>query len=176
LPDELIKSIAQLLDQKMITFEAAYKISRLKSSDIENIIKHIESYPDQKMNSDKLKTLCAKSKKMEAGTLPKNEIEAIFIPPQIPQIMKKKKELWLKFIEKSTSLHYGRWLCQWRYGQADLWCASVLPMQRSFSDLKHSERATVQAAHYEAMKKKSGYRSDLIERIEELSKPQWGTG
>ena len=42
-------------------------------------------------------------------------------------------------------------------------------MQRSFADLKHSERAVALTAHYEAMKKKSGYRSDLIEEIEELS-------
>jgi len=42
-------------------------------------------------------------------------------------------------------------------------------MQRSFADLKHSERAIVLAAHYEAMKKKAGYRSDLIAEIEELS-------
>lgn len=42
-------------------------------------------------------------------------------------------------------------------------------MQRSFADLKHSERALVLATHYEAMKKKAGYRSDLIAEIEELS-------
>ena len=42
-------------------------------------------------------------------------------------------------------------------------------IQRSFADLKHSERAVALATHYEAMKKKPGYRSDLIEEIEELS-------
>ena len=42
-------------------------------------------------------------------------------------------------------------------------------IQRSFADLKHSERAIVISVHYEAMKKKSGYRSDLISEIEELS-------
>ena len=42
-------------------------------------------------------------------------------------------------------------------------------IQRSFADLKHSERAVALAVHYEAMKKKPGYRSDLIEEIEELS-------
>jgi len=37
--------------------------------------------------------------------------------------------------------------------------------QRSFNDMKHSEKAIVIAVHYEAMKKKSGYRSDLIEGV-----------
>ena len=42
-------------------------------------------------------------------------------------------------------------------------------MQRSFSDLVHSERATVIATRHEAIKKQ-GYRSDLLEEIEKLSK------
>ena len=40
-------------------------------------------------------------------------------------------------------------------------------IQRAFADLKHSERAIVIAVHYESMKKKSGYRSDLLEGIED---------
>jgi ParB family chromosome partitioning protein len=42
-------------------------------------------------------------------------------------------------------------------------------IQRSFADLKHSERAVALATHYNAMKKKSGYRSDLLGEIEELT-------
>jgi ParB family chromosome partitioning protein len=42
-------------------------------------------------------------------------------------------------------------------------------IQRSFSDMSHSERAVALSAHYEAMKKKSGYRSDLIEEIEAIT-------
>jgi len=42
-------------------------------------------------------------------------------------------------------------------------------IQRSFVDMKHSERAIVIATHYDAMKKKSGYRTDLLEDIEELT-------
>ena len=34
-------------------------------------------------------------------------------------------------------------------------------IQRSFADLKHSEKAISLATHYEAMKMKPGYRSDL---------------
>ncbi len=41
--------------------------------------------------------------------------------------------------------------------------------QRSFSDLLHSERATVIAVRHEAMKKQ-GVRTDLLETIEKLSK------
>ena len=42
-------------------------------------------------------------------------------------------------------------------------------IQRSFSDLKHSERAIAISTHYDAMKKKPGYRSDLLKEIEELT-------
>lgn len=49
-------------------------------------------------------------------------------------------------------------------------------MQRSFTDLKHSERAIVLTTHYEAVKKKPGYRSDLIVEIEELSGAPVGHG
>ena len=38
-------------------------------------------------------------------------------------------------------------------------------LQRSFADMLHSERAVAIAAHYEAIKKKSGYRSDLTENL-----------
>ncbi|MCG8700432.1 MAG: ParB/RepB/Spo0J family partition protein, partial [Bacteroidales bacterium] len=42
-------------------------------------------------------------------------------------------------------------------------------MQRSFTDLPHSERATVIAVRHEAMKKQ-GVRTDLLKEIEKLSK------
>ncbi|GHV09085.1 hypothetical protein FACS1894217_12610 [Clostridia bacterium] len=42
-------------------------------------------------------------------------------------------------------------------------------IQRSFADMKPSERALALATHYGAMKKKSGYRSDLLEEIETLT-------
>jgi ParB family chromosome partitioning protein len=42
-------------------------------------------------------------------------------------------------------------------------------IQRSFADLQHSERAVALATHYEAMKKKPGYRSDLLQEIEEIT-------
>ncbi len=49
-------------------------------------------------------------------------------------------------------------------------------IQRSFADLKHSERAIALSIHYEAMKKKSGYRSDLLAEIEELTCAPVGHG
>ena len=42
-------------------------------------------------------------------------------------------------------------------------------IQRSFADLKHSERAFALSVHYDAMKKNPGYRSDLVEEIEKLT-------
>lgn len=48
-------------------------------------------------------------------------------------------------------------------------------IQRSFADLKHSEKAVILAVHYNAMKKKSGYRSDLLAEIEQLTCAPVGT-
>ena len=42
-------------------------------------------------------------------------------------------------------------------------------IQRSFADLRHSERAIALATHYDAMKMKSGYRVDLLREIENLT-------
>ena len=42
-------------------------------------------------------------------------------------------------------------------------------IQRSFADMLHSERAAAISILYDAMKKKPGYRSDLIEEIEEAT-------
>jgi len=42
-------------------------------------------------------------------------------------------------------------------------------IQRSFADMKHSERAIAIAKHYDLMKKKPGYRSDLIGEIESMT-------
>ncbi|WDV47880.1 ParB N-terminal domain-containing protein [Clostridiaceae bacterium M8S5] len=48
-------------------------------------------------------------------------------------------------------------------------------MQRSFTDLPHSERATVIAVRHKAMKKQ-GVRTDLLKEIEKLSKSPNGYG
>lgn len=49
-------------------------------------------------------------------------------------------------------------------------------IQRSFADLKHSEKAVILTVHYDALKKKSGYRSDLLAEIEQLTCAPVGTG
>lgn len=60
-------------------------------------------------------------------------------------------------------------------GEAQFIVTETNLIQRSFADLKHSERAMVIAAHYEAMKKKSGYRSDLLEGIDDETLSPVGT-
>jgi len=47
-------------------------------------------------------------------------------------------------------------------------------VQRSFADMKHSERAAALSVLYEAMKKKSGYRSDLLKEIDEQTSARIG--
>lgn len=42
-------------------------------------------------------------------------------------------------------------------------------IQRSFADLRHSERALAITTHYKAMKKKKGYRSDLLKEISQMT-------
>ena len=47
-------------------------------------------------------------------------------------------------------------------------------IQRSFSDLKHSERAFALTIQYEAMKMKSGYRTDLLQEIADMTSTPLG--
>jgi ParB family chromosome partitioning protein len=47
-------------------------------------------------------------------------------------------------------------------------------IQRSFADMKHSERAIALASQYETMKMKPGYRSDLLQEIAELTRSPLG--
>lgn len=55
LPDELLQSIACLLDEKKITFEEAYFISNMMDSNIKSLIRDISKYPDGKLDLDKVK-------------------------------------------------------------------------------------------------------------------------
>lgn len=56
LPDELVTEIAHLLDEKKISFEAAYMISDLEDEDIRLLINSINRNPEQKIDLDLLKT------------------------------------------------------------------------------------------------------------------------
>jgi len=49
-------------------------------------------------------------------------------------------------------------------------------IQRSYADLRHSERAIALTTHYNAMKMKSGYRTDLLKEIDELTCAPVGHG
>ncbi len=57
LPDDLLQSIAYLLDEKRITFEIAYFISSLRDADIKSLIKDIIKYPDGKLDWNTAKEL-----------------------------------------------------------------------------------------------------------------------
>lgn len=61
LPDRLLQSIARLLDEKKITFEAAYVISKMANSDIEILVEEIDKYPKVKLDLDILKELAKRN-------------------------------------------------------------------------------------------------------------------
>jgi len=53
--------------------------------------------------------------------------------------------------------------------EAELIVTETNLIQRSFADLKHSERAYALYTFYNAIKKKSGYRTDLVNMVDELT-------
>ncbi|MCI8799976.1 MAG: ParB N-terminal domain-containing protein [Lachnospiraceae bacterium] len=57
LPDNLLQSIAQLLDEKRITFEAAYTISNMQNQDIIWLLEGLERHPYRIPDLRKLKEL-----------------------------------------------------------------------------------------------------------------------
>lgn len=79
LPDKIIESMARLLDQKKISFEAAYVISGLKPYEIEILLSYVEYYQRKKIDMIKLKSLRNKSKRIQLGLLAKAEIEEILL-------------------------------------------------------------------------------------------------
>lgn len=83
LPEDLVEVLARLLDEKKITFEAAYRISGLMSRDIKMLVEYIEASPDKKINLDKLKELCAKRKTTGKGFVPRlsrEDLNGVLIP------------------------------------------------------------------------------------------------
>lgn len=57
LPDDILKTIAQFLDQKKITFEVAYRVSQLAEYNVKWFIECVNEDPDRKIDMDKLKAL-----------------------------------------------------------------------------------------------------------------------
>lgn len=66
LPDELTDSIVRLLDERRITFEAAYRISKLRNVDIKLLVDCIDKSVDKEIDMERLKTLPVRNKGTEA--------------------------------------------------------------------------------------------------------------
>lgn len=69
LSDDIVETIGRLLDQKLITFEAAYRISGLRDCEIKLLMNYIENSPDKKIDIDKLKLLLHKIKDADKDTI-----------------------------------------------------------------------------------------------------------
>lgn len=83
LPDDLIEALARLLDEKEITFEAAYRMSGLRHGEIRKLVKHIENSLDKKIDIVKLKDLCRRSKGTGEGIprmLSNDELKSVLVP------------------------------------------------------------------------------------------------
>lgn len=85
LSDDTVKCIGQLLDQKLITFEAAYRISGLREIDIKLLADILEGSHNKKIDMQKLKALLDKGKKEgeekgELWTISRKFIEGILVP------------------------------------------------------------------------------------------------
>ncbi len=64
LPENIVDTIARLLDQKKLTFEAAYVISGLREEDAGYFVNYVDQQPAGKINLNILKAEC-KWKKMD---------------------------------------------------------------------------------------------------------------
>lgn len=80
LSDNFIDSISQMLDQKKITFEFAYRISKLKEIEIEWILNYICKSSGKKIDINNLKNLCNISKNNINEPLSNEDIEEILFP------------------------------------------------------------------------------------------------
>lgn len=83
LPDDLVDVLARLLDEKRITFEAAYRISGLTPHNAKILVECIEESPNTKVDLMKLKELCPRSKKAKEGTSPllgKATLNGVLVP------------------------------------------------------------------------------------------------
>lgn len=80
LPNDVIDSIARLLDEKKITFEVAYRMSGLRPSEIKLLVGCIDKAPDKKVDVDKLRILGASVKGGDVvHTLSKSELKEVLI-------------------------------------------------------------------------------------------------
>lgn len=81
LPDDVIDSIARLLDQKKITFETAYRMSGLRTTEVKLLVGYIDKSPDKKVDVDKLRLLGARSKGGDlVPMLSKAKLKEVLVP------------------------------------------------------------------------------------------------
>lgn len=88
LPDDLIEVLAQLLDEKKITFEAAYRMSGLTAFEVKTLVGYVQKFPEKKIDQTRLKDFCAKRKKIRDGSLPvqsKTALKELLIPKDSKQ-------------------------------------------------------------------------------------------
>lgn len=67
LSDGIVDQMISLLDRKLISFEVAYRLSLINSSNIKIVLKFAEKYPDDKIDLDKLKALPTEKELANAG-------------------------------------------------------------------------------------------------------------
>lgn len=90
LPDDLIESLAQLLDEKRITFEAAYRMSGLTTFEVRTLVDYVQKFPDKKVDLVRLKAFCTTRKEVQDGSLPvlsKAALKELLIPKDSKQTL-----------------------------------------------------------------------------------------
>lgn len=83
LPDDLMEILARMLDEKTITFEAAYWMSGLKPWEIKTLAGFIDRSPDKSIDLGKLKVLCTRSRGSRGEltpTLSKDDLRGVLVP------------------------------------------------------------------------------------------------
>lgn len=80
LQDDMIDKLALMLDKKRVTFEVAYRISKLKPDEIKSLLRVLERNLPIKASVESLKIIIDKSKKSEIN-LTEKEIRTILISP-----------------------------------------------------------------------------------------------
>lgn len=69
LSDEIVVQMIPLLDRKLISFEVAYRLSLINSSNIKIVLKFAEKYPNDKIDLDKLKALPTEKELANTGNV-----------------------------------------------------------------------------------------------------------
>ena len=89
LPDDSLRSLGQLLDEKRITFQAAYLISDLRDFERKCLLEELRQYPKKVLDIEKVKKLCRKNEEKSGITYPKSKrpVKAALVSPPSSDIM-----------------------------------------------------------------------------------------